>query len=307
MSLLVVTYLNFGMGLKEIPVFIDVPSFAICAGIIVGGTLLAHGLRPVKLALYQSLVGYVETEEKARVAEDILTLGIRLSVLAGATGTLIGSINVLKVGLSDVNVLAQSLAQALLSLFYSLVFATIFAIARARLVRSLMRMRQAQCCGTANVQLICKRSLWTLILVPIVVVVLMGVTRFVLLEEVQNDCRLTIENDTPTAWTVFGEVVVTTGAMPKTSHVKDIWPEHLWPHGDLIKNMDHFIEGISGDTKLPSRYFLVFVDRSGLHKLIVEDGWPKGVSHLKLKLSDHIEPDTLSKIKRSIQGQLPAK
>ena len=131
LSIILITYAVLGIGLEDVPLYLDPPSLLIVLGIVIGGLLFGHGYKKTKDALYCSICGKVQSEDEAIIVEDVLTLGIRLSVVGGASGTMFGLVRLLCKGVEDPSALTRAAAIAMLSIFYAIILSGAFSIMRS--------------------------------------------------------------------------------------------------------------------------------------------------------------------------------
>ncbi|MBN2712765.1 MAG: hypothetical protein JXR97_10105 [Planctomycetes bacterium] len=296
LSLILIAYVIFGFGVENIPVFIDLPFMPVVGGIVLGGLLAGHGMRQPYNALWCAVKGYVRSEREATIAEDIFSTGIRLSILAGSAGALIGLVRMLISGTDSPDELANGLALSILSLFYSIVLALGFCIFRSRIIRALVRMREAERSGTLAQPIVCHHSMWLLALIPVVILIIAVIIQHVMLAEFDEPYRLTINNDTSAEWMYSGYVITSALEDAKKTSSEKLWPKRIWSFDSDSEKINRMLERSNGEQRLPSKVFLVFADTNGSHMMTVEENWPKDSRKLELKVSDYVDSNTISLI-----------
>lgn len=102
--------------------YVDVPSFLLVLGLVVGGLMASFGPRATLRALRQALESAPLPGRDVTDSMRLARHGYHLSWAAGGVGVLIGVVNILA-NLGDPSQLGGGLALALLSLLYGALFA----------------------------------------------------------------------------------------------------------------------------------------------------------------------------------------
>lgn len=126
--------LVLGIGLEAFGNFVDIPSFAIILGTVLGGWSIAYGgCRPFRLLLL-AITGRAADVKEAQSIVAFCSCGIWLSLLSGAIGVIIGLINMLAMGCfsEKTEVLTSGIAVALITFFWSWILAVLLVALRYR-------------------------------------------------------------------------------------------------------------------------------------------------------------------------------
>ncbi len=121
-----------GIGFDKVNAFFDWPSVYIVFGITLGGLFASYGFRSLQRSIDIAGARYADNSLDARKACDAFSFGVRISIVAGLIGVLIGSCNMLINRMSELDVMLSGFEVGLLVIFWSLLVVLFFWVAGAR-------------------------------------------------------------------------------------------------------------------------------------------------------------------------------